>query len=331
MVGARGVALEAADGSRIGQHGSIEEASNGDVRRLEFPFGTLVVRTSAFAPFFGAEERKLLTALGSLTSLALDRARLFSQERAARAALERGADLKSQFVALAAHELRSPVGAIYGLSETLAQRKTQLSADQIAELELTLTQQIRRLRNLVEQLLDLSRLDAEAVSIKPQRVRVRERLEEIVLAVSPTESVPIGIDVDPNLEAEVDVHALDRIVTNLIVNACRYGAPPVMVSAVQEGELLRVTVQDHGPGVPAEFVPLLFDRFARSTASASSTPGTGLGLAIARSYARAHSGEVSYHPAASRGAVFELTLPTAAAWGAGRDRRATGSSRPAPA
>jgi signal transduction histidine kinase len=331
MVGARGVALEAADGSRIGEYGSVEQATTGDVRRLEFPFGTLVVSTSAFAPFFGTEERKLLTALGSLTSLALDRARLFSQERAARAALERVDDLKSQFVALAAHELRSPVGAIYGLSETLAQRKNELSGDQVAELELTLTQQIRRLRALVEQLLDLSRLDAEAVVIKPQRVRVRERLEEIVLAATPLESVPIRIDVESNLEAEVDIHALDRIVTNLIVNACRYGAPPVMVSAAQVGELLRVTVQDHGPGVPAEFVPLLFDRFARSTASASSVPGTGLGLAIARSYARAHSGEVSYHTADSSGAIFELTLPTAAAWGAGRDRRVTGSSRPAPA
>ena len=314
MVGARGIALDGADGSRIAEHGSVDEASAGEVRRLEFPFGTLTVRTSTFAPFFGAEERKLLIALGSLMSLALDRARLFTQERDARASLERVDELKSQFVSLAAHELRSPVGAIYGLSETLAERKHQLSADQVAELEISLTQQIRRLRTLVEQLLDLSRLDAEAVVIKPQRVRVRERLQEIVNAASPLEAVPIGIDADPELEVEVDGHALDRIVTNLIANACRYGAPPVMVSAAQVGELLRVTVQDHGPGVPAEFVPLLFDRFARSAASASSVPGTGLGLAIARSYARAHSGEVSYRPAASSGSVFELTLPTPAAW-----------------
>ena len=313
MVGARGIALYAADGSRIAEHGSVDEMSNGDVRRLEFPYGTLVVWTSTFAPFFGAEERKLLTALGSLMSLALDRARLFTQERSARASLERIDELKSQFVSLAAHELRSPVGAIYGLSETLAERKHQLAADQVEELEISLTQQIRRLRTLVEQLLDLSRLDAEAVVIKPQRVRVRERLEEIVTAAS-LESVPIGLDVDPELEVEVDGHALDRIVSNLLANACRYGAPPVMVSATQVGEALRVTVQDHGPGVPAEFVPLLFDRFARSPVSAASVPGTGLGLAIARSYARAHSGEVSYRPAASSGSVFELTLPTAAGW-----------------
>jgi signal transduction histidine kinase len=314
MVGARGIAVDGADGTRIAEHGSLADVSNGDVRRLEFPFGTLVIRTSTFAPFFGAEERKLLAALGSLMNLALDRARLFAQERSARASLERVDELKSQFVSLAAHELRSPVGAIYGLSETLAERKHQLTALQVAELETSLTQQIRRLRILVEQLLDLSRLDAEAVVIKPQRVRVLERLEEIVSATSPLGSISIAIEADPDLEVEVDGHALDRIVTNLIANACRYGAPPVMVCAEQEGELLRVTVQDHGPGVPPEFVPLLFDRFARCAASASSVPGTGLGLAIALSYARAHSGEISYRPAAASGSVFELTLPTPAAW-----------------
>ena len=311
MVGARGIALEAADGTRIGSFGSIDE-SNGDVARWELPFGRLVVRTSTFAPFFGDEERKLLSALGSLTGLALDRARLFARERSARATLLRADELKSQFVALAAHELRSPVSAIYGLSETIAERGDELAPERLEELQTSLTMQIRRLRELVEQLLDLSRLDAEAVVIKPQRVWVRDRLEKIVKSVSPLESVQIGLEVDPALEAELDVDALDRIISNLILNACRYGKPPVLVTAAREQGALRVTVQDHGPGVPAEFVPQLFDRFARSDASAAS-PGTGLGLAIARSYARAHRGEVSYRPAAPHGAAFELVLPATAA------------------
>ncbi len=311
MVGARGITLESTDGTRIGAYGVADEHT-GDVAQWEFPFGRLIVRTSSFAPFFGDEERKLLTALGALTGLALDRARLFSQERAARETLQRADELKSQFVSLAAHELRSPVGAIYGLSETIAERRDQLAPELLEELQSSLTVQIRRLRELVEQLLDLSRLDAEAVVIRPQPVRVRERLEQIVLALSPIESVEIGLEVDPSLEAELDVDALDRIVSNLILNACRYGEPPVLVSAAKENGTLRVTVQDRGPGVPAEFVPQLFDRFARSDASAAS-PGTGLGLAIARSYARAHSGEVSYRPAAPRGAAFELVLPAPAA------------------
>ena len=308
MVGARGIVLEAPDGSVIAEHRTGDD-DGSDVRRLEFSFGTLVVRTSAFAPFFGDEERKLLNALGSLTSLSLDRSRLFAQERRAREALERADQLKSEFVSLGAHELRSPVGAIYGISETIAERGRQLTPEQLEILQSSLTTQIRRLRELVEQLLDLSRLDADAVAINPQRVRVRERLERIVHAVAPLDAVSIGIDVDAGLEADVDVDALERIVSNLLVNACRYGDPPVLVHAALDDGVLHVTVQDSGPGVPEEFVPQLFDRFARDTSHASTITGTGLGLAIARSYARAHHGDVSYRPAAPRGAAFELTLP----------------------
>ena len=308
MVGARGIALEARDGTRIGTYGSLDEG-DGDTTRWELPFGWLIVRTSAFAPFFGDEERKLLAALGSLTGLGLDRARLFARERDIRESLQRADELKSQFVALAAHELRSPVGTIYGLSETIAERSAQLPPERLAELQASLVVQIRRLRELVEQLLDLSRLDAEAVMIRPQRVRVRDRLEEIVHSVSPLESTSIELEVDPSLEAELDVAALDRIVSNLILNACRYGEPPVLVSAAAEHGTLRVTVQDCGHGVPTDFVPMLFDRFARSAGSAATSPGSGLGLAIARSYARAHHGEVSYRPAAPHGAAFEVVLP----------------------
>ncbi len=309
MVGARAISLEGPDGSIVAEHRAGPDDPNGEVRRFDYPFGTLVVRTSAFAPFFGDEERKLLYALGSLTSLALDRARLFAQEREARQTLERADELKSEFVALAAHELRSPVGAIYGISETIAERGPQLGAEQLEALQTTLTAQIRRLRELVEQLLDLSRLDAEAVSINPQRIRVRERLERIVHAVAPLDAAAIGIEAEAGLEADVDVDALERIVSNLLVNACRYGEPPVTVRAVQDNGILHVTVEDSGPGVPDDFVPQLFDRFARDTTSAATVTGTGLGLAIARSYARAHRGEVSYRPAAPRGAAFELTLP----------------------
>ena len=172
--------------------------------------------------------------------MALDRARLFGQEREAREALERADTLKSQFVALAAHELRSPVGAIYGLSETIAQRRDELGPEQLEQLQATLTAQIRRMRDLVEQLLDLSRLEAAAVEIKPERVRVRDRLEEIVESAAPMQAGRIGIEADPGLEADVDFAALDRIVSNLVVNACRYGEPPVTVSAERDHGLLRV-------------------------------------------------------------------------------------------
>jgi signal transduction histidine kinase len=307
IVGARGIALEDVDGERIGFHGELGQPEQATT--FEYPFGRFRIWTSPFAPYFGNEERKLMHTIGALTGLALDRARLFAQERAAREALERADGLKSEFVALAAHELRAPVGAIYGLSETLAERRHQLAPERLEQLQTTMTEQIRRLRDLVEQLLDLSRLDAEAVVINPQRVLVRERLERIVLSVAPLASTAIEIDADAALEADVDTDALERIVSNLLVNACRYGEPPVVVRAQRENGDLHVTVEDSGPGVPAEFVPQLFERFARHASSAMSVNGTGLGLAIARAYALAHHGELSYRPVAGRGAAFEITLP----------------------
>jgi signal transduction histidine kinase len=308
IVGARGIALDA-DGQRLGAHG--EPGPPEAATAFAYPFGRFLVWTSPFAPYFGEEERKLLRTIGALTGLALDRARLFAQERAAREALERADELKTQFVELAAHELRSPVGAIYGISETLAERREELTEEQLETLQTTLTLQIRRLRELVEQLLDLSRLDAEAVVINPQRVRVRERLESIVASVVPLEAASVEVDVDGALEADVDADALERIVGNLVVNACRYGEPPVTVHAQAADGALCVTVQDRGPGVPDEFVPQLFERFARHRATAGAVNGTGLGLAIAHAYAQAHRGDLRYRPAAPRGARFEIVLPAA--------------------
>jgi two-component system sensor histidine kinase MtrB len=179
------------------------------------------------------------------------------------------------------------------------------------ELQAALLQQSRRMRNLVEQLLDLSRLDAHAVEIRPERVGIRSRVEELVAAAAGDRAGEVRIAVEPELEATVDSSAFDRIVTNLVVNALRYGESPVVVGAEHRDRHFRVSVEDCGSGVPPEFVPQLFERFARSEASRSYPGGSGLGLAIASSYAKAHGGDLIYEPLSPRGARFELVLPVA--------------------
>jgi signal transduction histidine kinase len=119
----------------------------------------------------------------------------------------------------------------------------------------------------------------------------------------------VQVEVPPDLEAAVDPAAFDRILTNLVANALRYGEPPVIVRAEQRDRHFRLAVEDRGPGVPAEFVPDLFERFTRSARAQERGIGTGLGLAIARSYANAHRGELVYEPASPTGARFELVLP----------------------
>jgi two-component system, OmpR family, sensor histidine kinase MtrB len=279
------------------------------VVRIEIPTGELVVWTTPYAPYFGTEELRLLRTLGALTGLALDRARLFAREREARAALERADELKTNFVALAAHELRTPVTSVVGFVETLVRREEELPAAVRDELQQALLQQSRRMRNLVEQLLDLSRLDAEAVKIRPEPLDVRRRLEEIVAAAAGDRTGDVRIAVPPELEAMIDPSVFDRIVGNLVVNALRHGEPPVSVGAEHRDRHFRLSVEDRGSGVPIEFVPQLFERFARSEAARAHAVGSGLGLAIAASYAKAHGGDLLYEPAEPHGARFELVLP----------------------
>jgi signal transduction histidine kinase len=269
---------------------------------------SMIVWTSPYAPFFGDEELRLLRTLGALTGLALDRVRLFQAEHEARIALERADEVKTNFIALAAHELRTPVTTIHGFVTTLHHLADRLDDDQRASVRVALLQQTHRMVALVEQLLDLSRLDAESVEIEPEQVNVHLQVEEIVHTAA-ADPAAVQIDIPSDTVAIVDRHALERIVTNLVTNAFRYGVPPVRVHAEQTDRHFRLTVEDRGTGVSREFVPDLFERFTRGQGARSVEGGTGLGLAIARSYARAHGGDLIYEDAHPHGACFRLVLP----------------------
>ena len=304
IVGAHAVALVDHEGGELARHGEPPDRGPEPID-VEAPFGCVRVWTSRYAPFFGDEELALLHTLASLTGLALDRSRLFEQEREARAALERADAVKTNFVALAAHELRSPVTTLLGVTQTLERRRDEISEETRQELERALARQAERLALLVEQLLDLSRLDAEAVPIRPERVAVRERVEEIVASVAGGAEPDVAIA--PEIAATLDPNAFDRIVGNLVANAVRYGEGPITISARQSDNHFRLAVEDRGDGVPEEFVVDLFERFTR--AGGTREAGTGLGLAIARSYAQAHGGDLLYTPARPHGARFELVVP----------------------
>jgi two-component system sensor histidine kinase MtrB len=170
-----------------------------------------------------------------------------------------------------------------------------------------LSQQSRRLVDLVDNLLDLSRLEADSIRIAPVPLRVADRLRAIVAAVFAGHD-GLTLDAPDDLEAVVDPQAFDRVVSNLLANALRHGAPPFRLSATRGRRELQVTIEDAGPGVAQEFVGSLFERFTRGPAA--SGEGAGLGLSIAQSYARAHGGTLRYEPVEPHGARFRLTLPT---------------------
>ncbi len=250
------------------------------------------------------DELELLTTIGTFTAVFLEKAIEQSE-------LRRLNELKSQFIALASHELRTPAATIYGISATLEHRWDKLSPEHRIELRHVLHQQAERLRRLVDQLLDLSRVEAGAATLVPERRNLRDHLEEIVAIVAADRRAEISLDIPQDLQAVIDGDVFDRIMSNLLSNALRYGKPPISVRACRRGPQLDVLVEDRGPGVPTEFVANLFERFARATTT-QVVEGAGLGLAIAQSYARIHGGQITYERAEPSGARFHLRLPAGA-------------------
>ena len=218
--------------------------------------------------------------------------------------------LKHDFVSIASHELRAPISVVHGIAATLNARVDDLRADQVHALLGQLVLQTDRLRDLADQLLDLSRIESGAAG-PPERFDPRERLDELVPRIVGERAGDVHVVVEPGSALVVDPIAFDRVAANLILNALRYGAPPVEVRG-EPGEPFRLVVEDHGPGVAPEFVPLLFERFTRSDDSRrTGVPGSGLGLSIATAYAKAFGGKLAYEPAQPRGARFTLSLPAA--------------------
>ncbi|HEY2371283.1 MAG TPA: GAF domain-containing protein [Gaiellaceae bacterium] len=259
-----------------------------------------VLHVGSLTPrMFSRDDTELLQLVAERAALAIERTQLHQE------IVELDA-LKLNFVAVASHELRTPATSVYGILATLRARGGSLQPTVKAELEETLWEQALRFRRLIEQLLDLSRLDAQTIKVEPRVIRLDTLLHEIVRAVGTGPATVV--DAEEGLTVRADPVAVERVVSNLLSNAYRYGRAPVTLSARRSDTHVRITVEDEGDGVPDALHDRLFQRFERGAASGE---GSGLGLAIARAYARAHGGDVIYDHG-GRGARFEFVFPTRA-------------------
>jgi signal transduction histidine kinase len=250
--------------------------------------GTLTPRT------FSRSDVEMLQLVAERVAIAVERAQL--HEKTVLLDL-----LKLNFVAVASHELRTPAAAVYGALATI--REQTIPAEMREELLEMAYEQADRLRRLLEQLLDLSRLDAKAINVEPKPLVLHSVLAKIAADALP-EGADIELEVDHDFAVVADPLVLDRILSNLLINAWRYGERPIVLSAEQKDRHLRIGVEDAGLGVAEELQPHLFDRFTRGDEAA----GSGLGLAIALAYARAHGGDLVYEHD-STGPRFVLIVP----------------------
>lgn len=263
--------------------------AHGDVLGV-LHVGTLAPRD------FSRDETELLQMVAERAALAIEKARLHRE-------LVEVDELRANFVAFASHELRTPATSVFGVLATLHGRGDELPEAQRRQLVEVGYEEGARMTRLLEQLLDLSRLDATAIALEPRPLVLRSLLAE-TLSNSTVDPDTVRHEVPGDVAIVADPLVLDRVISNLIDNAKRHGSPPIVVAAEQRDGHLRISVEDAGTGIPDELRPRIFERFGRG----DDVQGSGLGLTIARAYAHAHGGDLVYQPRA-RGTRFELILP----------------------
>ena len=220
--------------------------------------------------------------------------------------------LKSTLLAAISHDVRTPLTALIGLAESLQRSSPPLPVEQ-ASMAVAMTTQARQLSALVTNLLDMARLQDGGINLRKDWQSPQEVVGSSIRAAQHAlEGHTVQTDVPADLPlVEFDAALLERVLVNLLENAAKYGAAPMVVSASVTPDALVFTVRDHGNGLPASLEGReaeLFDKFTRGTVE-SATPGVGLGLAICKAIVDAHRGKIAAGNAQGAGAEFTITLP----------------------
>jgi signal transduction histidine kinase len=234
--------------------------------------------------------------------------------------LSRTDALRSRLVATLAHDVRNPLTTIRGTLKTLARHSDRLDDRTRSELIATADRQAERLERLAGDLLDLARMERGRLELHPVDLPLADAVTRALSYADGDGRFEIRID--PDLAVRADPDRLEQVVVNLVANALRYGEQPFEIDARRRGNRVQLTFRDHGPGVPPDEVPDLFEPFRTESDRGS----VGLGLAIVHALTEAMGGTVSYEPGRPRGAAFRVVLPA----GRGEDPAAPRPGSPAP-
>lgn len=228
---------------------------------------------------------------------------------------------QNDFVASVSHELRTPLYAITGFAELLQKNKVRDFATQ-QEFITRIAQNAERLVALVDDLLDVSRLEAGYLQLDLNELNLGQLITETLLSLeslAAKNNVSLCWDAPddssaPALKVQADARRINQVMANLISNAIKFSPPgsPVRVAMIRDADQARVEVRDQGLGIPPDDLPLLFSKFYRSEAAVKkAVNGTGLGLYIARMIIEAHGGRIGVESRLGAGSIFYFTLPLA--------------------
>jgi len=223
-------------------------------------------------------------------------------------------EMRRQFVANVSHELRTPVSVIQGYAETLLDGAMEDKVVGRGMLE-SLMRNAVRLTRIIEDLLDLSRLDSHCYQLALKEVAVLEVVEQLMETITQaadSKGIRLEVEVDTDLKLWTDANALSHALLNFLDNAVKYTPDDgtVTVRALRRYGLVRIEVQDNGAGIEVRHRARLFERFYRvDTGRSRDVGGTGLGLAIVKNMVEAMAGQVGMEPAQPNGSIFWMELP----------------------
>jgi signal transduction histidine kinase len=279
--------------------------------------GALIVRRQAPGEF-SPNTIDLLKTFASQSVLAIQNARLFAEIEDKSSQLQMASENKSQFVSSMSHELRTPLNAIIGLTEMMVTNAARFGTEKAQEPLQRVNRAGNHLLGLINQVLDLSKIEAGKLELNPQTVELAPLIDEVVgtaRQLAEQNQNRLVVEAEENLGAlSVDAMRLRQILLNLLSNACKFtkqGEVALRARKVADGRRwIELAVADTGIGMTPDQQAKLFSEFAQAEAStAQRFGGTGLGLAITRKLARMMGGDVTVVSAPGKGSVFTLRLP----------------------
>jgi signal transduction histidine kinase len=226
--------------------------------------------------------------------------------------------MKAEFMSIATHELKTPINVISGYAELMAERVYGDLSDKQGEALVAIREQTRVLTQLVNQLLDISRLEAGGLRLHVRAVSVVDlfrRVERSFEGLAQRRNIAFSVEIDPSAPATIDADAerlSDQVLGNLISNALKFTPEGgrIAVRVWMDGDALQIEVEDTGTGIPPDKLPYIFDKFYQVGDQARSK-GAGLGLAIAHEVVEAHGGTIRAESEVGGGTRFHIALPVA--------------------
>jgi two-component system, NtrC family, sensor kinase len=280
------------------------------------PIGVIMLTRNIVRPFTD-QQIALVTTFADQAVIAIENVRLFDEIQDKNRQLAEASEHKSQFVSSVSHELRTPLNAIIGLTEMMVKNPARFGTEKAQEPLQRVNRAGTHLLGLINQVLDLSKIEAGKFELNPQAVQLAPLINDVISTagqLAEQNKNRLVVDAQENLGAlTVDPMRLRQILLNLLSNACKFtkaGEVKLAARKVSKGSnFVEFAVSDTGIGMTAEQQAKLFEEFSQADATtAQRFGGTGLGLAITRKLARMMGGDVTVTSEPGKGSVFRVRL-----------------------